>query len=479
MDVPSIIAGLVIGVLLGGAGAALLLMRSRAAVARAALEQRLRTEGLEEDVQEARDDVVSLRQTLQSQDSCLTEAREEVVRLTEQLSQKTRQFEEQQALLAQSKRELGDAFKALGAEALKANNQQFIELAKSTFEQLMTEAKGDVEKRQQAIDTLVEPIRELLEKQSTAIGDIEKKREVAYKGLEEQISQIVRSHEKLGTETGRLVTALRRPHQRGQWGQMQLRNTVELSGMTAHCDFEEEVTVYAGEKRQRPDMVVNLPGEGVIVVDSKVALSAYLDAIECEDEQLKSELLLNHARQVEEHYKSLAAKQYWEAFERTPKLVVMFMPLESALVAALEQKPDLHHDAMQNHVLIATPTLLVALLRAIAYGWQQEDVAANARQIARVGSALYDRIATFVDHYEKVGAALRSATRSYNKSVGSLESRLLTGARKLKELHATSHAELKPPAQIDVDVRAIASDELKNDVAGKAQPGGQMSLHGE
>lgn len=391
-------------------------------------------------------------------------AERERATITEQLRARQQQFEEQKRLLEEAEKRLADTFTALGTTALQANNRQFLELAQKTFEKLLSDAKGDVEKKQQAIDQLVKPIRELLEKQNLAVGEIEKKRDVAYKGLEEQLRFVAESHQRLNLETSRLVSALRRPEQRGRWGEMQLRNTVELAGMSAHCDFIEQPTTRTDDGgQQRPDMVIRLPGGGSIVVDSKVTLDAYLTALDPDAD--RAALMAQHARQVENHYKGLSSKQYWSQFERAPKLVVMFMPLESALMAALEQKPDLHADAMRNHVLLATPTLLVALLRAIAYGWQQEDVAANARQIADVGRELYERLTTFTGHFEKVGKGLENAARSYNSAIGSLESRVLVSARRLKDLHATTERDIEVPNRLEQEIRPITAADLLADDA--------------
>jgi len=307
-------------------------------------------------------------------------------------------------------------------------------------------------------ESLLKPIHELLEIQGSAIGELEKKREGAYAKIEEQIRSLITGNEKLDQETSRLVSALRRPEQRGRWGEFQLRNTVEMAGMTKHCDFDEQVTMWTGERQQRPDMVIHMPGGGVIAVDSKVALDAYLDSIQPDAD--REEALKHHAKQVQDHYKSLASKQYWKQFERTPKFVVMFMPLESALVAALEVKPDLLSEAMQNHVLIVTPTLLVSLLLSAAYGWQQEDLAANARQISVTGRELYDRLATFVGHFERVGKEIGQAGRAYNSAVGSLERSILPSSRKLKELHATTSDEIVGPDQVEVEIRPFVSGEL-------------------
>ncbi|MCK4871407.1 MAG: DNA recombination protein RmuC [Phycisphaerales bacterium] len=351
--------------------------------------------------------------------------------------------------LEKMQRQFREAFDSLALKALERSGESFLKLA-----------KGELGKKEQAVDALIKPIKELLEKQGIAVGELEKKRSGAYVKIEEQIKQIIASNEKLDRETGRLVTALRRPEQRGRWGEMQLRNVVELAGMTEHSDFHEQVQTDDPNTRDRPDMTVHMPGDGVIVVDSKVALDAYLDALQPDAD--REALLIRHAGQVEAHYKKLAGKRYWEQFERTPKLVVMFMPLESALVAALEVKPDLHAEAMENHILIATPTLLVALLRAVAYGWRQEDVAANAREIERTGKELYDRLATFVSHFEKVGTGLRRTKAAYNDAVGSLEHRILPSTRKLRALGVTTEDEIESPAQVEVEVRDVTASELKS-----------------
>ncbi|MHC4103150.1 MAG: DNA recombination protein RmuC [Planctomycetota bacterium] len=360
---------------------------------------------------------------------------------------------------AEDEDHLKAVFRALGAEALQANNEQFTELATATLKTVLAEASGDAEKRKQAVESLVKPVKELLEKHSLAVTEIEKKREVAYRGLEEQIKAIAASHQKLGDETNRLVAALRRPEQRGRWGEMQLRNAVEMAGMTPHCDFTEQPQTDDPATRDRPDMIVHLPGGGVIVVDAKVALDAYLDTLDADGD--RDVAMQRHAGQVAEHCRRLSGKRYWDQFERTPKLVVLFMPLESALTAALDLKPDLHAEAMRQQVLIASPTLLVALLRAVAFGWQQEDLAANARQIARVGGELYGRLAKFVEHLEGVGKAINKAGGAYDDAVGSLEKRVLPSARELRELHATTEKSVEPPPTIQIETRRITASELK------------------
>ncbi|HRP62916.1 MAG TPA: DNA recombination protein RmuC [Phycisphaerales bacterium] len=428
MDWMSLLLGLAVG---GGVGAALVwaTLQSRAA---GAFE---RAKMLDAQLTQLNADLQATRQTA-------LEAEVNAAQLAEQLRTKQGQFDEQKRLLEEAEKKLLAVFEATGARLLQANADRFMQQAEKSFEE---KAK---------------PIRELLDAQKKAVEEIEKKRETAYVRLDEQIKTIAASNEKLNTETSRLVTALRRPEQRGRWGEMQLRNVVELAGMTAHCDFHEQAQTDDAASRHRPDMIVNMPGGGVIVVDSKVSLVAYLDSIQPDADRAAE--LQRHARQVETHVKQLSSKAYWEQFDRTPRLVVMFMPLESALSAALEVKPDLHAEAMKQHVLIATPTLLVALLRAIAYGWQQEAIAENAKEIANVGRDLYDRLATFAGHFDSMGKGLERANASYNKAVGSLERNVLPGARRLRDLRATNADEIEGPKPIEIDVREITAAELRS-----------------
>ena len=451
------VIGIVIGLLAGAGVAAAWFSNRRAAIQAEIASLRARAELLNHQNQLHIDETQRAREETKLADLKREAAERQAAVTSEQLTAKQKQFEEQKQLLESAEKKLSDTFAALGSKALQANTEQFLTLAKKTFETLMTEAKGDVEKKQQAIDNLIKPIKELLEKQNTAVGDIEKKRESAYARLDEQIKAISTAHEKLGSETGKLVKALRRPEQRGRWGEMQLRNAVEMAGMTEHCDFIEQLSFDGADGTLRPDMTVKLPGGGVIMVDAKVAIDAYLDALENEND--RAALLARHAAQVETHCRQLSKKGYWQ-LDRTPKVVVMFMPLESALIAALEVNPELQSDAMKNNVLIATPTLLVAMLRAVAYGWQQDALARNADEIKKVGGELYERVARFVESLENVGERIGAAANAYNKTIGTLQSRVLPSARKLKELHATTDAEITAPAAIEIEVRPIIAPEL-------------------
>ncbi len=386
-------------------------------------------------------------------------ARQDVATLTEQRKADEARLAEQRGLIARSEERLREAFDSLSAKALGANNESFLKLAQQSFQTLLAEAKGEGEKRHQAIGSLTTPIRELLEKQAQAIAELERKREGAYQSIDTQIKSIVEQGTQLRQETGRLVTALRRPEQRGRWGELQLRNTVELAGMTAHCDFEEQVHVAGGEEGAlRPDMTVRLPGGGLIVVDSKVALDAYLDSLQ--PDANRDECLKRHVSQIESHISRLAKKAYWDSFETSPKLVVLFIPLEAALSAACDLEPNLHARAMEQHVLIATPTLLVALLRAVAYGWRQEDVAKNSREIAQAGRDIYDRLAVFAKSLGAVGKSLSKATGDYNSAIGSLEARVLPAARKLAALGAANNDALESPALVEIETRPIVASEL-------------------
>jgi DNA recombination protein RmuC len=442
------LAGLLGGAGLGAAGMAVVLLTRRSR-----LQHELAGA-------EARADADATRAAERAEE--VEAARAEAAELRERCTaaeQRAATLEERALTLEKAEQRLKDAFLATGAQALHANSRQFLELAQKTFDGAATRVAGDVEKRQQAIDGMVRPIRELLEKHRVAVDDIEKKRQTAYTSLTEQLRTIADSHGELRSETGKLVNALRRPEQRGRWGEMQLRNVVELAGMSEHCDFREQPQTDDPNTRDRPDMVVDMPGGGVIVVDSKVALDAYLDALQPDAD--RTDCLRRHGEQVERHYRRLAGKKYWDQFEHTPRLVVMFMPLESALVATLESKPDLHAEAMRHHVLIATPTLLVALLRAVAYGWQQEAVAENAREIAQVGNELYERVGTFVRHIEDVGRTLERTNRSYNSAVGSLEARVLPSTRRLRALHASTLDAVDAPAPVQIEPRPIIAPEVR------------------
>ena len=315
-------------------------------------------------------------------------------------------------------------------------------------------AAADLEKRQQAVEHMVEPIAESLGVIGSRLEQLEVSRREAYAGLSQQVRSLYESQELLRDQTGNLVTALRNPQARGRWGEMQLRRVVEMAGMLPHCDFEEQSTVNTEDGRIRPDLVVHLPGSKTVVVDAKVALDAYLAAVEESDDVQCKAKLVQHARQMRTHVDKLAAKSYWTQFSEAPDFVVLFVPGDSLLGAALEHDPGLMEHAVANKVLLATPVTLIALLRAVAYGWQQEALADNARQIADVGREMQDRVLTFVKHFGKVGRSLDRAVEAYNDAAGSLEHRVLVQTRRFTELEVND-TDIPAPAPIDKRARSL------------------------
>ncbi len=402
-----------------------------------------------------------LRQRLGEADAALDRLRNEhalqgarTAELTTRLEGERRSAAEKLALLDHAQGKLADAFTALSAEALRHNNQSFLDLAKAALEKFQEGAKGDLSQRQQAIDAVLKPIKESLEKVGGSLSELEKARVGAYAELKEQVKALATGQGQLQAETRNLVTALRAPAVRGRWGEIQLKRVVELAGMLEYCDFSQQPTSDGDEGRLRPDLVVKLPGGKAIVVDAKAPLAAYLASLEVEGEA-RAACLRDHARQIRDHLTKLGAKAYWERLQPTPEFVVLFLPGETFFSAALEADASLIESGVEARVILATPTTLIALLRAVAYGWRQEQLAANAQRVADLGAELHSRLRTFVEHFAKVRSGLETAVDAYNKAVGSFETRVLVSARKLKELGAGSGDEIAAVEGIDKLPRAV------------------------
>ncbi|HEX7106875.1 MAG TPA: DNA recombination protein RmuC [Acidothermaceae bacterium] len=355
--------------------------------------------------------------------------------------------------------QLRETFAALSSDALHKNSRAFVALAEQTLKQVTTAADGDLAKRQQAIELLVSPLRESLTKVEQQIQDVEKQRTDAYAALRQQVESMGKNSEKLQLETSQLVAALRAPQTRGAWGEHQLRQVVEFGGMVEHCDFLEQNTSVTDNGILRPDLVVRLAGGKHVVVDSKVSLIGFLDAMAASDDAARADQLHRHARHMRDHVDRLGSKAYWDLLPNTPEFVVMFVPAETFLNAALEHDPALLQHAFERNVVIATPATLIALLRTVAYSWRQEALAQNAQDVLRLGRELYSRLATMGDHVDKLGRQLNSAVDSYNKTVSSLEGRVLVSARKLVDLKVSTD-ELDTPKQIELVAKQVQAPEL-------------------
>jgi DNA recombination protein RmuC len=379
-------------------------------------------------------------------------------RLESTLESERKSSNEKMELVTRASEELRNAFKAMASDALKSNNLSFLVLAKESLERFQTEARGDLENRQKAVADLVAPVRDSLNKVDAQIQQMEVARGDAYGELRAQVQSLITTQKQLQSETGNLVRALRTPNVRGRWGEIQLRRVVEIAGMLPYCDFTEQETVTTETGRLRPDLVVKLPGGKHVVVDAKTPLQAFLDAFETTDEETRRACLANHARQVRDHMKTLAGKNYWEQFESTPEFVVMFLPGETFFSAALEQDPGLIEQGVLSRVIPASPTTLIALLKAVNYGWNQEKLARNAQQISELGKELHDRLRLLATHITAVGTGLDRAVESYNKAVGSLESRVLVSARKFAELGASVADDIPELEPIETTARALSFD---------------------
>ncbi|MET0216153.1 MAG: DNA recombination protein RmuC [Vicinamibacterales bacterium] len=381
-------------------------------------------------------------------------------RLEAELAAERRATADKLTLLKDAEVKLREAFAALSSDALRQNNQSFLDLAKTSLAEFQQTARIDLDGRQKAIADLVQPRKDSLTKVDGKLQEVEKNRVGTASALTEQLRSLHQAQQTLQVETGRLVQALRSPNVRGQWGELQLRRVVEAAGMLEYCDFDLKESVDADGTRLTPDMIVRLPGGRNVVVDAKVPSSAYLDAMETEDEAVRNVKLRDHARQVRDHIVRLGNKTYWQHFQPAPDLVIMFVPGETLLSVALQRDPTLLEFSLGRSVMLASPLTLMALLRAVAFGWQQEKVARNAHDISDLGRQLYDRIRVMAEHFEEVARGLTRSVEAYNRAVGSLESRVLVTARRLKEKGISAPEELPELEVIDHTARSLGAPEL-------------------
>jgi DNA recombination protein RmuC len=368
---------------------------------------------------------------------------------------------EKLALLRETEARLKDSFDALSKRALETNNQSFLQLAETKFAQITQHADSDLTARQKAINDLVEPLKHTLTEVDTKLQEVEKQRVGHYSALAEQLKSLATSQVDLRQETSKLVTALRTPHVRGRWGEIQLRRVVELADMLEHCDFtEQQSAISSDDRRLTPDLIIRLPGGKHIIVDAKAPLAAYLDSLEVTDEAAREAKLRDHARQVRQHMEALGSKAYWDQFEHTPDMVFMFLPGETFFAAALQHDPSLIEYGVARRVIPASPTTLIALLRAVAYGWQQEKLAENAHAISALGRELYDRVRVMATHMEKLGKSLDRSVEAYNKTLRSMESRVLVTARKFREMGVSSPEDLPELEPIERIPQAVGQPEI-------------------
>jgi DNA recombination protein RmuC len=418
-------------------------------------QQEARTAGAEARVEEirlqlssTRADFIQLQERLARADTARTAAETRAAETQKHVS-------EQKALLEDARGKLTETFKSLAAEALAGNNTGFLVLAEEKFKSLKEEAALDLEARRKAIEALLRPLTDTLSSYQREAKDLEDKRLRELSTVGEQLRSLALAQTTLQSETAKLVNALKSPQVRGRWGEIALRKTAELAGMSANCDFVEQETVTSEAGRFRPDMVVRLPAGREVVVDSKVPLNGFLEALEATTDDAREAALLRHSSQVNQHVLKLASKEYWAQFASAPEFVILFIPNDSFLAAAAEKDPGLVESALTKGVVIATPATFIALLRAIAYGWRQELVAENAQRVSDLGEQLADRMGILVDHLIKLGSALGKSVESYNAAVGSFEARVLPAARKFKALGAGGNKDIEDLEPIEQTPRVL------------------------
>ncbi|GJL55350.1 MAG: hypothetical protein NPIRA02_24820 [Nitrospirales bacterium] len=382
----------------------------------------------------------------------------------------THNLHTQQQLLEEAKTTLSDTFRSLAADALAGNNTGFLTLAEEKFKALRDESSSDLEQKKMSIDALVQPLTQLLATYQQETKELEHKRLRELSTVGEQLRQVALSQSTLQAETAKLVNALRSPQIRGRWGEIALRKTAELAGMSAHCDFVEQKYVATATGHLRPDMIVKLPAQREVVIDSKVPFSAFLESLEATNDDERNRALLRHAAQVKQHIHQLSSKEYWDQFQASPEFVVLFIPNDSFLAAAAERDPSLIESAISKNIVIATPTTFIALLKAIAYGWKQEQITEDAERISTLGQELSERLGILVDHFMRVGGSLGKAVEAYNASVASLESRVLPSARKFQQLGAGSKRDIDDLRPIDHSPRTLTSTQHEAEVPDRYTP---------
>jgi DNA recombination protein RmuC len=415
---------------------------------------------LEGTISELRSESLNASEDFEKLRSKMNEEHGERIKAETQLRETNQRLKEEKELLEEAKNKLTDTFKALAGDTLDKSTTSFLKLAKETFDKALIEASGDLGKRQEAIQGLVAPISESLKQFEEHVRSIEKNRQEAYTGVTEQLKFLSTTQQQLQKETANLVTALRKPQVRGRWGEMTLRRVVEMVGMSEHCDFSEQVTSYSEEGKKRPDLIVHLPASREIVVDAKISLEAYLDAVSADSEEKRKDAMTRHAAQVRVHMNTLADKRYWEQFAQAPDYVVMFIPGESFFAAAVDTDQQLIEDGLRKRVILAAPTTFIALLQAIAYGWRQEQITKNAQDISELGKQLYERMRILADHISDIGKGLEKANEAYNNAVGSIESRVLPAARRFKDLGATTSSDVDILSPVEITPRALTAPEI-------------------
>ena len=487
MEFVWLIIGLLVG---GGAGYAVALLIGRSALASLRTESALaqqRAESLQQQLidtstklsaeRSAREEsdrlavqssttLQNLRQRLEQTESALiehqkagTHSASTLARLTAERDTAQQCLAEQKHVIDQMLQQMHDKFGTLSQETLTKTSQQFLQLATEKFQQLSTAAAGTLDERKAQIEGLLKPLNESLQHYQQRLAQIETSRQEGYGKLLEQLSTVNEIGRKLDLQTTQLVTALRRPTTRGRWGELTLRRLVELAGLSEHCDFTEQASIDTDESRQRPDLVIHTPGGGTVIVDAKATLDAFLDASGCDDDAQRVAHLTRHAHSVRNRARDLSLKSYWQQFQAAPEFVVMFLPAEAFLYAAVERDPKIIEDAMSSRVIIATPTTLIALLRTFAFGWRQEQLAENAEKIKQAGIELYDRVNKVAEHLQSLGKSLGSAVKHYNSTIASFDGRLLVSARRMGELGARNDKELLDAAQIELQPRLPESVE--------------------